>query len=93
MDMKPVACLLDGRFFETRERAHEILKGALGFPAYYGMNLDALYDCLTDLSNVTLRVYFAADARRALGDYADALFRVMTDAARNNGALSVLIYD
>jgi len=23
---------------------------AMGFPGYYGQNLDALYDCLTDLS-------------------------------------------
>lgn len=28
---------------------HQLLKEALGFPDYYGCNLDALHDCLGDL--------------------------------------------
>lgn len=27
---------------------HDAIAAALGFPGYYGRNLDALYDCLTD---------------------------------------------
>ena len=37
----------------TPARAHRIIAGALDFPDYYGNNLDALYDCLTDLSGQT----------------------------------------
>ncbi|MGH3696534.1 MAG: barstar family protein [Pseudonocardiaceae bacterium] len=34
----------------SRPEALEAIGTALGFPAWYGRNLDALHDCLTDLS-------------------------------------------
>ncbi len=33
----------------TKQALHEALAQALSFPGWYGKNLDALYDCLTDL--------------------------------------------
>lgn len=38
---------LSGR--ETRKAILTTLGQAFGFPSWYGANLDALYDCLTDL--------------------------------------------
>lgn len=38
---------LDGILIE--EEGHDYLKEVLNFPDYYGKNLDALYDCLTDI--------------------------------------------
>ena len=35
------------------EITHEILAEKLGFPPYYGRNLDALHDCLTDIAEDT----------------------------------------
>ena len=46
--------ILDGAMMGTREKAHTHMAEAMGFPAYYGANLDALYDCLTDLTEVTV---------------------------------------
>ena len=34
---------------ETKARLHAALADGLHFPDWYGHNLDALYDCLTDL--------------------------------------------
>ena len=38
---------LDGNLI--KERGHDYLMEALGLPDYYGRNLDALYDCLTEM--------------------------------------------
>ncbi len=40
---------LDCNPLETRLELHDLLAEALDFPAYYGKNLDALYDCLMEL--------------------------------------------
>lgn len=39
--------ILNGRLIE--KEGHKYLKEILDFPEYYGENLDALYDCLTDI--------------------------------------------
>ena len=38
---------------ETPAVLHELLAEKLQFPDYYGHNLDALYDCLTELEAET----------------------------------------
>ena len=40
---------LDGRRLRERGEAMELLGRALALPEWWGRNLDALYDCLTDL--------------------------------------------
>ena len=40
--------VLDGRCLKERERAHRYLKRKFQFPEYYGNNLDALWDLLTE---------------------------------------------
>ena len=36
---------------EMEENPHEYIKEKLDFPDYYGENLDALYDCLTEIDD------------------------------------------
>ena len=38
---------LDGKLI--KEKGHDYLIEALDLPGYYGKNLDALYDCLTEM--------------------------------------------
>lgn len=44
---------IDGGSVFTSSDLHDALSGALLFPAYYGRNLDALYDCLTEIGEDT----------------------------------------
>jgi len=69
---------------------HEYLRAAFGFSDYYGMNLDALYDCLTEIDHdVTIMMPAQGDIHEALGDYGLRLLRVFTDAAEYNGHLNI----
>ena len=45
--------LLDLRSFDSKAKIHAYLKDKLDLPSYYGANFDALYDCLTDISEDT----------------------------------------
>ena len=38
---------IDGKLI--KEKGHDYLMEALDLPDYYGKNLDALYDCLTEM--------------------------------------------
>jgi len=45
--------VLDFRGLKTKREIHEYLAERLEFPPYYGKNLDALYDCLTEIGEPT----------------------------------------
>lgn len=67
---------------------HERIADKLDFPAYYGRNLDALYDCLTDISEETHVVLCGLDTVR-IHDYVMLLRQVFEDAEQDNHNLHV----
>lgn len=70
-----------------RGEIHAYIKEALSLPTWYGNNLDALYDCLTDLSETELVIEHTAQA----DDYFQHVLRVLRAAERENTALTVRI--
>ena len=40
--------ILNPRCMKTKEEAHQYLKEKLSLPDYYGLNADALHDCLSE---------------------------------------------
>ena len=42
---------------DTYGEFHNRISDALSFPEYYGNNLDALYDCLTDMDRPTIEIH------------------------------------
>ena len=48
--------VIDFRDIEYYMEIHPIIKHAMDFPDYYGCNLDALWDCLTDMLGMKLHI-------------------------------------
>ncbi len=72
--------IIDGRRMTSVASTHEYLARTLRLPAYYGRNLDALHDCLTDLPRSVWIILINGDMMdEALGAYAGKLRRVFTD--------------
>ncbi len=78
-------CILDGNKLTNRELLHNALAESLNFPNWYGRNLDALYDCLTDFhEEAEIRILHEASLKENLGNYALLLLKVLQEAARAN---------
>ncbi len=68
------------------QQLHRALAEALNFPDWYGMNLDALYDCLTDITGETNLVLVDWDM---LGGWSEHFADVFQDAAADNPDFTV----
>ncbi len=69
---------------------HVYLRSELDLPEYYGANLDALYDCLTEICEpVILKIPKAIALGSELGWYGERLLLVLQDAAAVNPDLQV----
>ena len=75
--------ILDAACMTRQEEAHAYLKAVLSLPAHYGENLDALYDCLTDLSEG--EIHFVN--LEAAGPYFEKILPVFRDAEAENPRL------
>ena len=71
----------------NREKAHEYLAQMLDFPEYYGKNLDALFDCLTELNNRTI-ILMGTEALFQ-DSYGAKVRKVMEKAAKSNPGLKL----
>lgn len=82
----------------SKAEALDAIGGALDFPAWYGRNLDALYDCLVDLSWLAAGEHVLVWAGHRQLEAADpegyhAVLAVLDDAtaASSGRPLSVLL--
>ena len=81
---------LDGRRMTDRSALHDYLQKVLELPDYYGRNLDALYDLLTEDGRprkILLRN--SAEVEAQLGGYGIAFLETLRQAAEENPALEV----
>ena len=63
--------LLDGGRFTDKAEAHAYMAKVLGFPPYYGKNLDALADALAEIPRDTgVIIANTEKMRESLGEYA-----------------------
>lgn len=71
-----------------RGQAHSYLARMLDFPDYYGKNLDALFDCLTELGDCTVVLDGGEELSRN-GGYGAKVLKVLEEAARANPRLKL----
>ena len=77
--------VIDCLTVKDREQFHDMFAQALEFPDYYGRNLDALFDCLTDIhqeTDITLISHGALEAN--MGLYGKKAVEVLLRAAMEN---------
>lgn len=83
---------LKGSLMTDRAALHDLLKAQLQLPEYYGRNLDALFDLLTERKEATeIVVTDWAEVEINLGGYAASLMDTLYDAAKENPVLTVKV--
>lgn len=60
---------------------HEIIRDSLNFPAYYGCNWDAFWDCITDMvgKKLYIRIIGIENIRKKFNDEADILKSILEE--------------
>lgn len=86
--------ILHGNEFESKKEIHDYLKESLCFPGYYGNNLSALYDVMTDICDDTRITLDMRDVKdEEMEDYLMKIAEVMSDASENNMYLEFVCID
>lgn len=80
---------LDLRCIETKAALHIYLQYMLDLPPHYGCNLDALHDCLTEMSDEMNITVLTQGVHGELAAYTPKMMRAMQDAAEDNPRLAV----
>ena len=78
--------IIDCAQIRDRRQMHEILARELEFPQWYGHNLDALYDCLTQIGTPT---HLRLENWDPLADWARGFSDTLCDAALDSPFFSV----
>ncbi len=75
---------LDGTKMQEAAPAHAYLKEIMQFPEYYGMNADALFDCLTEESREILIWLNASD------QIDKTILKTFEDASQENPMITII---
>lgn len=84
------AIRLDGTRLCLREEAMEQLSQALALPEWWGRNLDALHDCLTELGRPVRLELYGREAMEA-SPFGQRLLLVLEDSAAENPYLELAL--
>ncbi len=77
----------------TRDELHETLAKALLLPDYYGKNLDALYDVLTEQGEGwNIIFYNCTDMEKEMPDYLGRLKKMSGQAQEETDDLQIRFY-
>ncbi len=84
---------IDLRSIATKEELHELLAKELPLPDYYGRNLDALYDILTECGEGwNLIFYNVSSVDQQLSDYIGRLKKMAEHASKETDGLKIRFF-
>lgn len=88
--------ILNGSKFVDIQTTHQILKKVFEFPDYYGKNLDAFWDCITDhaidcLHDGTEKIIWKdfSVSQKNLGEEANVLLQLLQEANEKYGGFII----
>ena len=82
--------IINGAAVTSMADIHRILAEELAFPEWYGGNLDALHDCLTEVhEETTIAILQPECLLETLGSGYARLCRVLADSAEENPYLTI----
>ncbi|MCH5211247.1 MAG: barstar family protein [Oscillospiraceae bacterium] len=80
--------ILDGKKIDSVDTFHNEIEKISSIDGY-GRNLDALFDALTEMRDISVEIKNPDALREHLGNYADSIIAVFEDAAEDNEFLTV----
>ncbi|MBP3617648.1 MAG: barstar family protein [Lachnospiraceae bacterium] len=84
---------LSGNRMKTKASLHTYVARKLKLPDYYGNNLDALHDCLSERATpLHVTVTYTERLKENLGSYGDTFLQVLQDTAEENQLISISVY-
>lgn len=85
--------IIDGKLMKSKDSLYLHLKRVLALPNYFGNNLDALWDVLTEEDELTEIVFINTDqVKKHLGQYGVQLINLLEKLERQNKNYRVLFY-
>ena len=85
--------ILDGSLMTSREKTYRHIAKELRLPDYFGKNLDALYDLLTDLyvnDDTIVILINCRKMKKSLGEYGDRLIQAFTNASEEKNFIFII---
>ncbi len=83
---------IEGNLLNEKKAAHRYIAGQLNFPDYYGNNLDALADCLSEMSyNNTIVISHSSCIEENLGAYGESLLEVFDEQSRQPYSFKLIV--
>ena len=81
---------IDCATITNKEGFHTAMEKTLEFPSWYGKNLDALHDCLTEVFTDTQLIFRNwCFLEESLGHYAASARRAMIHAEKENPCITI----